>query len=283
MPVLKSGINEACFKALKSWLNGNNHEVLEHTATYSTHRNLSGQDFSKIPADGLHEMMRIIKALSKRLAAQTNRRHEKSAKVNQPDLRKTLRKNMRHGGELIEIIFKKPKRNKLKLVILCDISKSMELYAVFLLQFMYSFRQVYNRIETFAFSTSLQCITPHLKNKDFINALKDLSAQNNNWNGGTRIGESLHHFITTYASRLLGKRTVVIILSDGWDMGDAQLLRQSMEIIHNKSKKVIWLNPLAGYISYRPDVAGMQAALPYIDVFAPAHNADSLRNLNKLL
>lgn len=282
-PAVKPGVNEASFKALKSWLNGNKNEEVEQTASYSSQENFSRQDFSKVPADELHEMMRTIKALSRRLAAQTNRRYEKTDKRNRPDLRRTLRKNMRLGGELLEIAYKKPKRNRIKLVVLCDVSKSMELYSAFLLQFIYAFGQVYSRIETFAFSTSLQHITPVLKHHDFAHALQALSIQNSSWSSGTRIGESLHTFVTQYAQRLLNKRTIVIILSDGWDTGDTSLLSQSMEAIHNKSRKVIWLNPLAGYTSYKPEVAGMQAALPYIDVLAPVHNAESLRKLSKWL
>lgn len=282
-PSLKAGVNEASFKALKSWLNGNKHEEEEQTASYSFQESFSRQDFSKVPADELQEMMRIIKALSRRLAAQANRRYEKTIKQTQPDLRRTLRKNMRLGGELLELAFKKPKRNRIKLVILCDVSKSMELYSVFLLQFMYSFSQVYSRIETFAFSTSLQHLTPILKKTDFAQALQTLSVQPTSWSGGTRIGESLHTFVTHYTQRLLNKQTIVIILSDGWDTGDVKLVQESMEKIHARARKVIWLNPLAGYTAYKPQVAGMQAALPYIDVLAPVHNAESLQKLSQWL
>ncbi|MCW3108339.1 MAG: hypothetical protein JWQ09_2845 [Segetibacter sp.] len=282
-PVLKPGTKDASFKALKSWINGNRNEEIEQTASYSFNENLSQKDLSTVPADELDELMQNIKALSRRLAAHLNRRYEKSGKINLPDLRRTLRKNMRHGGELVEIAFRKPKRNRTKLVILCDVSKSMDLYASFLLQFMYAFQQVYSRIETFAFSTSLQCITPLLKQHDFTTALHLLSKTSNSWSGGTRIGESLQQFVEKYASRVLDKRTIVIILSDGWDTGEIPLLEQSMAYIHNRSKKVIWLNPLAGYASYRPEAAGMQAAMHFVDVFAPVHNLDSLRKLGKWL
>ena len=282
-PVLKTVMQDASFKALKSWMNGNRNDEIEETASYSMSENLLQKDFSSVPADELDELMRSIKFLSKRLAAHINRRNEKSDKINLPDLRRTLRKNMRRGGELLEIAFRKPKRNRTKLVVLCDVSKSMDLYSVFLLQFMYAFQQVYKRIETYAFSTSLQHVTPLLKQNDFKEAMRLVSAENSHWSGGTRIGESLQRFVKDYSKTVLNKRTIVIILSDGWDTGNIDLLEKSMETIHAKSKKVIWLNPLAGYSSYRPDVAGMQAALPYIDIFAPAHNADSLRSLGKWL
>jgi len=282
-PFLKPGLRDASFKSLKSWLNGNRSEEIEETAAYSFHENLSQQDFSAVPPDELDELMRSIKALSKRLAAQLNRRYTKSGNHNLPDLRSTLRKNMRYGGELLEITFKKPRRNRTKLVILCDVSKSMDLYAAFLLQFMFAFQQVYKRMETFAFSTSLQCITGLLKQPDFKEALYMLSQQNNSWSGGTRIGESLQQFVTDYSPRMLDKRSIVIILSDGWDTGNIELLEQSIKTIHARAKKLIWLNPLAGFDMYQPGAAGMQAAMPYIDVFAPVHNADSLRKLYQWL
>ncbi len=282
-PFLKPRTRDASFKSLKSWLTGNRTDEIEETASYSIHENLSQQDFSAVPPDELDELMRSIKALSKRLAAQVNRRYTKSGNHNLPDLRRTLRKNMRYGGELLEIAFKKPRRNRTKLVILCDVSKSMDLYSAFLLQFIFAFQQVYKRMETFAFSTSLQCITGLLKQQDFKEAMAILGQQHKNWSGGTRIGESLHHFVTAYAPRILDKHTIVIILSDGWDTGNIELLEQSMETIHARSKKLIWLNPLAGFDLYQPGAAGMQAAIPYIDVFAPVHNADSLRKLYQWL
>lgn len=274
---------EASFKALKSWLGGNQNKETEELALYSIHENLSQKDFSAVPDEEVDELMRNIKALSKRLAAHVNRRYEKDNRINIPDLRRTLRKNMRRGGELLDIAFHKPKRNRTKLVIICDVSKSMDLYAAFLLQFMYAFQQVYKRVETFVFSTTLQRITTLLKQNDFAGAMRLLSEQNNGWSGGTRIGECLQTFVNEYAATLLDKRTIVIIMSDGCDTGDLPALKQSMETIRNKARKIIWLNPLAGYEAYSPDVAGMQAALPYINVFASAHNAEGLRRLGSWL
>ncbi len=282
-PVLKTVSKEPSFKSLKTWLNGNQNEEVEQTSFYSIHENLSQKDFSSVPADELDELMRIIRALSVRLAAHINRRYRKSPKDDLPDLRRTLRKNMRFGGELLEIACRKPRPNRTKLAIICDVSKSMDLYAAFLLQFMFAFQQVYRRMETFTFSTSLQCITTLLKQHDFKNAIELLGRKNNSWSGGTRIGESLHQFVNDYESRILDKRTIIIILSDGWDTGNIALLEQSMETIKARSKKVIWLNPVAGYHSYQPDTAGMRAAMPFVDVFTSVHNAESLRKLAKWL
>ena len=273
----------AQFKALKAWLHGNRNNETEETAIYSSQENLSHKDFSSIPDEDVDELMQTIKALSKRLAAKTKRRYQFTQKINLPDLRHTLRKNLRRGGELLELAYRKPKQNRLKLVLLCDVSKSMELYTVFFIQFMYAFQQVYGKIETFTFSTSLKRVTTFLKEKNFREASRLLGPENNNWEGGTRIGESLSSFVREYSKKMLDSKTIVIILSDGWDIGDMELLKTNMELIRARSKKIVWLNPLTGFASYRPEAAGMQTAMPFIDVFAPAHNVESLRRLGKWL
>ena len=269
----------AVFKSIKTWLNGNREKETEEIATYSLNENLLQKDFSSVPGDEVDELMQCIKSLSRRLAAKANRRYETSYKAKLPDLRKSLRKNMRCGGELLDIIHRRPKRNRVKLLVLCDVSKSMELYAAFLIQFMHSFQQVFRRMETFVFSTSLKRITPVFKQKNFRDALHLLSSENSGWSGGTRIGESLNAFVNDYGKKLLDTKTIVIIMSDGWDTGNIDLLEKAMAFISKKSKKIIWLNPLAGNELYRHEVAGMKAALPYVDRFAPVHNAASLKRL----
>ena len=159
----------------------------------------------------------------------------------------------------------------------------MELYSAFLIQFMYAFQQVYRRMETFVFSTSLKRVTSLLKQKNFNEAMQQLSNENNGWSGGTRIGESLNAFVNEHGKKLIDSKTIVIILSDGWDTGNIDLIKTNMEFIHTKSKKMIWLNPLAGFEDYKPHVSAMKAAMPFIDVFAPVHNVESLKRLGKWL
>jgi len=271
------------FKSLKTWLHGNRNNETEETATYSLQESLTQKDFSSVPEEEIDELMKVIKALAKRLAARASRRYKFSHQQDMPDLRQTLRRNIRRGGELLELAYRKPKQNKTKILLLCDVSKSMELYSAFLLQFMYAFQQVYSRMETFTFGTSLKRITPLLNEQNFRKTLQLLQAETDDWSGGTRIGECLFDFVKNHSKKILDSKTIVIIISDGWDRGDMQLLQQSMEHIHQKARKVIWLNPLAGYASYRPDTEGMQTAMPFIDVFAPVHNAESLRRLGKWL
>jgi uncharacterized protein with von Willebrand factor type A (vWA) domain len=269
--------------ALKSWLNKGVQNESEQIATYSYQEALSRKDFSTIPADEVDELIRIIKEVSRRLANRVNRRYERSHSVDMPDLRRTLRLNLRRGGELIELEFRKPKLTRTNLLIFCDVSKSMELYSVFLMQFLYAFKKVYKYQEAFTFGTSLQRITPYLKHNDFNAVMDALRDHADSWNSGTRIGASLNAFIDEYAPRILKKNTIVIILSDGWDTGEIPLLQKAMEYLHAHTKKIIWLNPLAGSRSYKPLTAGMQAALPFVDVFASVHNAESLRGISAWL
>ncbi len=283
-PKNKTAIQQqASYKALKKWLHGIGNKETEETATYSMQETLLRKDFSTVPEDEVDELMQTIKSIAKRLAAKTNRRYEFSNKTDLPDLRKTLRKNLRRGGELLDIVHRKPKRNRIKLVLLCDVSRSMELYSAFLIQFMYAFQQVYRRMETFVFSTSLKRVTSLLKQRNFHEAMQQLSNENNGWSSGTRIGESLNTFVYEYGKKLIDSKTIVIILSDGWDTGNIELIKSSMEFIYVKSKKLIWLNPLAGFEDYKPHVSAMKAALPFIDVFAPVHNVESLKRLGRWL
>lgn len=293
------GSNQPSFDALKSWLKGNANQQETETATYSATETLSRQDFSLIPSDQLPELERILREVAQALARKINRRREKTLHAKEFDLRNTLRRNLRRGGELLELSYKRPQRNKIRLVILADVSKSMDLYSTFLVQFMYAFQNVFRQIETFVFSTELHRITAELKQQSFEDALKKLSEREAGWSGGTRIGSSLHTFVTDYA-RLLNRETIVVILSDGWDT-DAHsedtirgtvlnratdtpnTLAETMQRIHEKARKVIWLNPLAGFADYKPRTAAMQAALPHVDVFASAHNVESLRALGKWL
>lgn len=267
------------FQSLKDWLYGNkeNEEELD-LYTYSAAESLTKKDFSTMTDDELKEVYELIKMIARRLARQRNRRFKKN-KNGDLDLRKTLRQNMRRGGEMLEIIRKKKQKRRVKLVLLCDVSKSMELYSRFMIQFSFSFNQVFKQIETFVFSTKLAKITDILRGGNFDDILKNLSENVPNWSGGTRIGESFMDFIENYGEKYLTSRTIVFIISDGWDTGDLEALETAMKTFHKKADKVIWLNPLASNPSYEATTAGMKLALPYIDVFAAGHNVESLRKV----
>ena len=270
-------------QSLKSWLFGDKQAEDEvEIYTFSAAETLSKKDFSTLTEDELRDMFELIQMIARRLARKQNRRFSKN-KNGQLDLRRTLRQNLRRGGEILELVRKKQQKRKLELVLLCDVSKSMELYSRFLIQFAFAFQQVFRRIDTFVFSTQLTQITDILRGSDFGKSLESLSEKVTHWSGGTRIGESLDTFVKDFGKKKLSSRTVVIIISDGWDTGDTAVLEKNMRHIHQKAHRVIWLNPLAGNPNFEPSTAAMSAAMPFVDVFAAAHNAESLRQLYRFL
>lgn len=264
---------------LKDWLKGAEQQDEMALAAYSADSVLSQRDFSTFSADELQEITQIIQAMARLLARRYSRRYRRHPRYGQLDLRRTLRRNVRQGTEMMHLAFKRRPRRRVKLVMLCDVSKSMDLYSRFLVQFVYAFQQAYSRIETFVFASLLHRISDQLQERDYAMALEQLSKSVPDWSGGTRIGASLNTFIEEYGARHLDPNTLVLILSDGWDTGDVELLEESMSYIHRKSGGVIWLNPLAGHTDFKPEVGGMQAAWPYIDIFASAHNLASLREV----
>ncbi|MCI0662588.1 MAG: VWA domain-containing protein, partial [Acidobacteria bacterium] len=167
-------------------------------------------------------------------------------------------------------------------VVICDVSGSMDLYSRILLQFVYGLQNSFARMETFVFSTSLERVTAHLKERTFKHVLQRLAANVRGWSGGTLIGRSIADFNSNWTG-MVDKRTIVIILSDGWDTGEPDELAQALAYLKRRAGKLIWLNPLLGNPGYQPLVRGLQAALPQIDVFAPLHNLESLRKLEQHL
>ena len=264
-------------QALKNWLHGNKEEEELELATYSPGTVISDRDFSSFTEEELEEIMYLVQVLAKQLALRLENRY-RQASVGAFDLRRTIRLNMRRGGELLELRYKRKRRQKIKLVCLCDVSKSMDLYSRFFVQFLYGFQHVYRRMEAFVFSTHLYRVTDQLAKGKFDQAVKELADRVPEWSGGTRIGACLQQYLREHGSGL-DRRTLVLILSDGWDAGDIPILEEAMYEIHKRSAKVIWLNPLAGNPQFEPSVKGMAAAMPFIDVFAPAHNIDSLKEV----
>jgi hypothetical protein len=266
------------FKSIKDWLNKNNKQNEEmEAAAYSAVATSGQKKFDGFSDDELTEIMRIIRRAAKPLALQFNRRKQRARRPGTFDLRQTLRRNLRRGGDILELVYNKPKKHRPQLVLLCDVSKSMDLYSKFLVQFMYGFQRVISRVETFVFSTALQRITNQLNKNSFEQTLQELSVTVPGWSGGTRIGASLQTFAEDYGRRYLNRRTLVLIMSDGWDTGEPEVMEKAMAAIHRQASKVIWVNPLAGSPGYEPTVRGLQAALPYIDLFVAAYDVDSLR------
>ena len=283
MPPPLAPQRQPALKSVTAWLKGEKNTEEEETAGYSPFEVLTQRDFSGFRADELDEIGRLVMLIARHLAKRFNRRYRDSARGDRLDVRRTLRRNLRRGGELIDLSFRRRRRRKLKLVLLCDVSRSMDLYSSFLIQFVYAFQLAYRRVETFAFSTSLRRISDTLGGENLDEVLAALSRDVPQWSGGTRIGVSLQSFLYEYGDSLLDNQTAVIVLSDGWDTGDIEILRDAMRDIHRRSLAVVWLNPLLGSEDYRPDTRGMRAALPHVDVFASAHNAASLKELATII
>lgn len=248
----------------------------------SDQESLSEKDFSTFGAEELDEIAKVTARITRRLAARPSRRRKPTRKGHRVDLRRTFRQSLKTGGDPVQLTFQERKTRKTKLVILCDVSGSMDLYSRFLLQFLYALQNSFARVETFTFSTSLSRITDHLKGHSYRSALGRLSGDVRDWSGGTRIGPSLTTFNKEW-SNLVDGRTIVIILSDGWDTGEPEELAEAMATLKKRAGRLIWLNPLLGSPTYQPLTRGMQAALPYVDVFASAHNLASLRALERYL
>ena len=272
------------FVSISDWLsNVDSAEEEKEAAGYSPFETKSERDFSTFQADELSELMRLINEVGRVLATRLSRRTMETKKRGNFDFRKTMRLSLRRGGEILDLAQNRRRRQRLKLVLLCDVSKSMDLYSRFLIQFIYAFQSVYRRIETFVFGTSLHRITDILRDEELSNALYYLSGTVKDWSGGTKIGASLEQFVSNFGIKLVDSLTVVLIISDGWDTGEVDLLENNMQYLHKNSRYVLWLNPLKGSPGFQPHTRGMQAALPYIDFFASAHNIISLRNLARQL
>jgi uncharacterized protein with von Willebrand factor type A (vWA) domain len=237
---------------------------------------LMEQDFSTFPAEQLDEVARLTVQIAKRLARRVSRRRKPTRRGGVIDLRRSMRANLMKG-EIIELRRRSRRRRKVRLVLLCDVSGSMDLYSRFLLQFLYALQNVFGRVETFTFATRLTRVSDLLRGPSYKGALRRLT-EVRDWSGGTRIGESIREFNQTWG-RLVDRRTIVVLLSDGWDTGEPDVLAQEMLTLKRRAARLIWLNPLLGNPSYEPLTRGMAAALPLVDHFAAAHNLASLREL----
>ena len=267
---------------LRKWLNGNREEEEIEMASYSAEQVFTEQDFSTFSQEDLSQALRYTNLLVKKLSNKKGRRNIPTKRYVDVDLRKIIRKNI-NSEEIINLSFKKKKIEKLRLVLICDVSRSMELYSRFLIQFMYGLNQASTNMETFVFSTRLERITKSLKNHDFSTVLEDVKNSFDQWSGGTKIGSSLLDFSTNYGAQLLDQKTKVIILSDGWDTDEPDLVAEAMSRIKRKCSKIIWLNPLASNPNFTPEVACLQAAMPYIDIFQAANTIESLEKLVRTL
>jgi uncharacterized protein with von Willebrand factor type A (vWA) domain len=221
--------------------------------------------------------------LARVMRARLVRREQVRRRGRRLDLRRTIHRNVSHGGTPVELVWRRRKIKPLRLVVLLDASGSMSLYTAFFVRFLHGVVDAFREAEAFIFHTRLAHVSPSLRDRDVTRAVDRLALMAQGIGGGTRIGESLATFNRWHARRVINSRTALMIVSDGYDTGEPERLGEEMRRLRRRCRRIIWLNPLIGWRDYRPDARGMQAALPYVDLFAPAHNLASLAALEPYL
>lgn len=250
---------------------------------YSPEAVLRRKPFDRFSASELAAMERLMARLALRLAAHKSRRLIPTRGRGTVDLRRSLRHALGTDGEILRLARRARAEDESKLVVLCDTSGSMDSYTRLLLAFAFALRRVMKRVEIFVFNTTLIRVTPMITPARIPQALARLAAGVPDWSGGTRIGACFAEFVSQYKEMLIDRHTTVICISDGLDHGEPALLASAMQELRRRAAKIIWLNPLLGDPGYRPEAAGMRAALPYVDHFGAAHNLESLEGLLRVV
>ncbi len=252
--------------------------------SYGSHEVLRAKDFGQFTQEELEHARAMIASLTWDPGLRRTRRWA-PGRGGAIDLRRVVRRNLRYGGEPVLLPTRDRTLKRRPLVLISDVSGSMERYARMLLHFIYSLATGdarpghFIRVEAFLFATRLTRITPELRDRGGAGAVPGIPGRVPDWGGGTRIGEALRTFNVRWARRVLGHGPVVLLISDGWDRGEPEMLRREMARLQRSCHRLIWLNPLLGSPDYQPLTRGMQAALPFVDDFLPVHNLASLEAL----
>jgi uncharacterized protein with von Willebrand factor type A (vWA) domain len=247
---------------------------------YSPAEVLRHRDFATFTPEEYAEARRLMADLRLAGALRRSRRTRTSRrKSGPPDLRRTVRRALRAGGEPIDRAFVEPGQRPRRLVLLCDVSGSMEAYARALVRFLHAAVVGRARVEAFALGTRLTRLTRDLSTRDPDAAMSAAARRVVDWSGGTRLGEGLRQFNDEWGVRGLARGAIVVILSDGWDRGDPEVLAEQMARLHRVAFKVVWVNPLKASPGFAPLARGMAAALPYVDEFVEGHSLASLEHL----
>ena len=256
-----------------------NHTVLR----FSAQEVLTEKDFSKCTRIELEQLYQLIDLMRLAGSRKHSRRRVRSNKSEMFDMRRTIAKAIERYGEPIEREYKKQGSQFRRVVFLLDISGSMDPYAKALLRFAHAAVVARNKVEVFTFGTRLTRVTRELTWRDPDQALIDVAARVVDFSGGTRLGETLANFNETFGVRGMARGANVVILSDGWDRGEPEVLAREMQRLSRVARKIIWVNPLKSHVGYAPLARGMAAALPFIDVFVEGHSLDALRHLARVL
>lgn len=255
----------------------------EDVMVFSAREVLRKKDFSQFTDAEIAEARRIIESMTWKLGTRKTRRLEKANNGDYIDYRRTLRASMKHHGVPLELRRRRRKDRMRPLILICDISGSMDRYSRLLLRFVHALEHGLDTVEVFVFSTRLTRITRELRKRDVDSAIEEVVKSVDDWSGGTRIGEAIKTFNFKWSRRVLRSGATVIMISDGWDRGDPVLLSREMGRLQRSCRRLIWLNPLLGAPGYQPLTQGIRAALPYVDAFLPIHNLESLEALAHML
>jgi uncharacterized protein with von Willebrand factor type A (vWA) domain len=257
--------------------------VQDAVLTVSDEERLQRMDFEAMSAEEIAEAKREIRRLTLPLDLRPTRRRRPDATGPRVDLRRTLRQNLRQGGEILTIARSRAVRRPPPLVVLCDISGSMGRYAQVLMHFLHAVTNDRDRVQVFLFGTRLTNITRQLRHRDPEVAFQMISHIVPDWSGGTRIGEAIGSFNRLWGRRVLGQGAIVLLITDGLDREGAAGLAEAMDRLHRSCRRLIWLNPLLRWSGFEPKSQGIRAMLPHVDEFRPVHNLASLRALVDLL
>jgi uncharacterized protein with von Willebrand factor type A (vWA) domain len=253
------------------------------TLAYTASETLRTRDFGSFSYDEVQQARVMMRQMRWRPAMRRTRRTQRTKQRGRVDMRRIIRDSLRFGGEPVHLAYRRPRQRQRPLVVLCDISGSMDRYSRMLLQFVHTLNDGVGMVESFVFGTRLTRVTRLLRSKDVDDAVALVSKQVLDWSGGTRIGNTIREFNVKWSRRVMSRGPVVLIISDGWDRGDPTLLSKEMARLQRSCHRLIWLNPLLGNARYQPLTQGMQAALPYIDDFLPVHNLLSVEQLGQTL
>ncbi len=254
-------------------------QEIEATFTVSERERLQTMDFEAMSADEINAAKREIQKLTLPLDERRTRRRRPDPSGPHVDLRATIRNSLRTGGEILDIAATRKTTRPPPLVVLCDISGSMNRYAQILLHFLHAVANDRDRVSTFLFGTRLSNITRQLRHRDPEVAFQLVAHAVPDWSGGTRIGEALAEFNRHWARRVLGQGAVVLLVTDGLDREGARGLAENMERLHKSCSRLVWLNPLLRWEGFAPKSQGIRAMLPHVDEFRTVHNLASLRDL----
>ena len=253
------------------------------TLTWSANEVLGEKDFEKMSADEIRDAIAAVHRMKLPLNEVPTRRFKQSNAGTRVDMRRSMRAALRSGTDFIPLMKRKRRMRRPPLVVICDISGSMERYSRMLLHFMHTVTNDRDRVHTFLFGTRLTNVTRYLRYKDVDEALKKVSEAAEDWSGGTRIGHCLEDFNKFWSRRVLTQGAIVVLISDGLDRDEGDGLTLEMERLHMSCRRLIWLNPLLRYDGFEPKSIGIKAMLPHVDIFQTVHNLNNLNDLTRVL